>query len=67
MELIVSRPSAAELLIAKYGDEWEIWCAIGESGKHGPRKARKWDNPTVEVTADTIQALADALQTQQPG
>ncbi|MBA9005927.1 hypothetical protein [Thermomonospora cellulosilytica] len=71
MELVMAvdapQPSPAERLIAEYGHEWDIWRVLEAGGKHGPWKARKWNDPGAELTADTIQDLADALQAaQQP-
>ncbi|GAA4226155.1 hypothetical protein GCM10022254_10250 [Actinomadura meridiana] len=58
------RPSAAETLRAKYGDEWDIWRELLPGGRHGDwlAETRPGVEPHQILRAATVNALTEQLR-----
>lgn len=59
------QPSPAEVLLATYGDTWEIWREVKPDSTHGDWHAERHGDHK-QLRAPTVQALGEQIREAQP-
>lgn len=61
------QPSPSEVLLATYGDEWDIWREMKPDGSHGDWLAEHLVKGTPsQLRASSVEALAELLRETRP-